>query len=35
MRKNVFEPADPLPTANIRRACPPDHRFSALIIVLR
>jgi hypothetical protein len=33
--KNVFEPADPLPTTNIRRACPPDHRFSALIIVLR
>jgi hypothetical protein len=35
IRKNVFEPADPLPTTNIRRACPPDHRFSALIIVLR
>lgn len=35
MRKNVFEPADPLPTTNIRRACPPDHRFTALIIVLR
>lgn len=35
MHKNVFEPADPLPRANIRRACPPDHRFSALIIVLR
>jgi hypothetical protein len=35
MPKNVFEPADPLPTTNIRRACPPDHRFSALIIVLR
>ena len=35
MHKNVFEPADPLPTANILRACPRDHRFSALIIVLR
>ena len=35
MHKNVFEPADPLPTTNIRGACPPDHRFSALIIVLR
>lgn len=33
--KNVFEPADPLPTTNIRRACAPDHRFSALIIVVR
>jgi len=33
--KNVFEPADPLPTSDLRRACPPDHRFSALIIVLR
>ena len=33
--KNVFEPADPLPTTYTRRACPPDHRFSALIIVLR
>jgi len=35
VQKNVFEPADPLPTANLRRVCPPDHRFSALIIVLR
>lgn len=34
VQKNVFEPADPLPTTNIRRACPPDHRFSTLIIVL-
>jgi hypothetical protein len=34
-RKNAFEPADPLPTTNLRRACPPGHRFSALIIVLR
>jgi len=35
VRKNLFEPADPLPTAYVRRACPPDHRFGALIIVLR
>jgi hypothetical protein len=34
-RKNAFEPADPLPTTNLPRVCPPDHRFSALIIVLR
>ena len=33
--KNVFEPADPLPTTYTRRVCPPDHRFDALIIVLR
>jgi hypothetical protein len=35
VRKNAFEPADPLPTTHLRRSCPPDHRFSALIIVLR
>jgi hypothetical protein len=35
VRKNLFEPADPLPTAYVRRACPPDDRFGALIIVLR
>ena len=33
--KNVAEPADPLPTAYTHRECPPDHRFSALILVLR
>jgi hypothetical protein len=33
--KNVIEPANPLPTAYMHRECPPDHRFSALIIVLR
>jgi hypothetical protein len=33
--KNVFEPADPLPTTYTRRVCPPDHRFRALIVVLR
>ena len=33
--KNVAEPADPLPTAYAHRECPPDHRFSALILVLR
>ena len=33
--KNVVEPADPLPTAYAHRECPPDHRFSALILVLR
>ena len=33
--KNVIEPANPLPTAYVHRECPPDHRFSALIIVLR
>ena len=33
--KNVIEPADPLPTAFTHRECPPDHRFSALILVLR
>jgi hypothetical protein len=35
VHKNAFEPADPLPTAHLPRACPPGHRFSALIIVLR
>jgi hypothetical protein len=35
LRKNAFEPADPLPTLHLPRACPPDHRFSALITVLR
>ena len=33
--KNVIEPANPLPTAYVHRECPPDHRFSAVIIVLR
>ncbi|MDR3033834.1 MAG: hypothetical protein LBV78_12145 [Kitasatospora sp.] len=35
LRKNAFEPADPLPTTQLRRVCPPGHHFSALIIVLR
>jgi hypothetical protein len=35
VRKNAFEPADPLPTTHLHQACPPDHRFRALIIVLR
>jgi hypothetical protein len=35
VQKNAFEPADPLPTTHLRRACPPDHRFRAMIIVLR
>jgi hypothetical protein len=33
--KNVAEPAEPLPTAYAHRECPPDHRFSALILVRR